>query len=378
MGQFEVYPRYNITVEKAKGSQLWAADGEKYLDMYGGHAVISVGHGNEHYINMIKEQLDRVGFYSNSVQMPQQEVLAQKLEKLSGKSGYNLFLCNSGAEANENAIKLASFHNGKKKVLAFTGSFHGRTSLAVAVTDDKGIQAPVNVTDNVVMLPYNDEAALEEAFGAGDVSSVIIEAIQGVGGIASASDAFLKKIRSLCDVYGAVMIADCVQCGCGRTGKYFALDHSGVRADIYTMAKGIGNGFPVGAIMISPAIRAVFGMLGTTFGGSYLACAAVTAVADEMERFGLMENAKKTGEYLISGLQALGSDKIIEIRGRGLMIGIVLNGDASAVRSELLMKEHVFVGSAKDKRIIRLLPSLTVTRQECDMFLSSLKNVLQR
>ncbi len=377
MGLFEVYPRYGIAVEKAKGCELWAVGGEKYLDMYGGHAVISIGHGNEHYVNALKGQLDTVGFYSNSVEMPLQQELAEKLEKLSGKKGYNLFMCNSGAEANENALKLASFHNGKKKVIAFSGSFHGRTSLAVAATDDRTIQAPVNWTENVIILPYNDEAALEEAFIGGGVSSVIIEAIQGVGGIAVADKSFLKKIRSLCDAYGAVMIADCVQCGCGRTGRYFALDHSGVQADIYTMAKGIGNGFPVGALMISPAIRAVYGMLGTTFGGSYLACAAASAVADEIERLGLMENAENMGDYLISELKAMGSDKITEVRGMGLMIGIVLYGDAAKVRSELLNREHIFVGNAKDKRIIRLLPSLTVSKKECDMFLQSFKKVLQ-
>lgn len=376
MGLFNVYPLYNIEIDRAKDMYLWDNENRNYLDMYGGHAVISIGHCAPRYISAITEQLNKIGFYSNSVIIPQQKILAEKFGKLSSKEDYNLFLCNSGAEANENAIKLASMHNGKKKVIAFSGSFHGRTSLAVAATDNKSIVAPVNETENVVILPYNDIDSLEKEFAKSGVSSVIVEAIQGVGGIQIANKIFLEKIRSLCNDNNAIMISDCVQCGCGRSGKYFAMDHSMVDADIYSMAKGIGNGFPIGAILISPKIEAKFGMLGTTFGGNHLACAAAIAVADDILDRNLIKNAEVMGDYLIKKLKEIKCDKIVEIRGIGLMIGIVFKEDSSKIRKCLLEEEFIFVGSAKDSRIVRLLPSLTISKDICDMFLDAFKRVL--
>jgi acetylornithine/N-succinyldiaminopimelate aminotransferase len=295
MKLFDVYPINDITIEKAKGAYVWDEKGEKYLDLYGGHAVISIGHTHPHYIKRLEDQLHKVGFYSNSIHIPLQEELAEKLGKVSGKEDYQLFLCNSGAEANENALKLASFYNGRKKVIAFRKAFHGRTSLAVAVTDNPNIVAPVNQTDNVIFLPFNDEAALEKAFTTNEISSVIIEGIQGVGGIIEASASFLQTIRRLCDKHNAVFIADAVQCGYGRSGKFYSHDHSGVNADIYSMAKGMGNGFPVAGISISPKIQPKHYMLGTTFGGNHLACAAALAVLEVISTEQLMKNACELG-----------------------------------------------------------------------------------
>lgn len=376
MALFDVYPLYDIEIENGKDVYLWDTKQQHYLDMYGGHAVISIGHANPTYVANMIDQIKKIGFYSNSIVIPQQRELAEKICEIADKPGYQLFLCNSGAEANENAMKLASMHNGKKKIIAFSGSFHGRTSLAVAATDNPAIVAPVNRTENVVILPYNDETALEAEFAKGGVSSVIIEAIQGVGGIKIASKAFLHTIRRLCDQHEALMIADCVQCGCGRTGKYFALDHSGVVADIYSMAKGIGNGFPIGAILIAPQIKAKYGMLGTTFGGNHLACTAALSVISEMNRNELMKNAEAMGKYLMDAIRRIKSDRILEVRGEGLMIGIVLKEDATAIRKALLETEHVFVGTANDKRIIRLLPSLTISKWKCNLFLKAFTNVL--
>lgn len=312
MTLFDVYPLNDITITKASGSYVWDENGVQYLDMYGGHAVISIGHTHPHWVKRIKDQLDKIAFYSNSVHIPLQQELAEKLGKVSGKEDYQLFLCNSGAEANENALKLASFHNGKKKVIAFSKSFHGRTSLAVAATDNKAIVAPVNETDNVVFLPFNDADALQRYFDKhGDtVSSVIIEGIQGVGGINLANESFLLLIRTLCNKYNAVYIADSVQCGYGRTGKFFYHDHAGVNADIYTMAKGMGNGFPVGGILIAPHIKPKHGMLGTTFGGNHLACAAALAVLEVIEQENLIEMAKQRGMYLMNKLKAIDSIKM--------------------------------------------------------------------
>ncbi|HZG25903.1 MAG TPA: aminotransferase class III-fold pyridoxal phosphate-dependent enzyme, partial [Chitinophagaceae bacterium] len=293
MKLFDVYPVNDITIERAEGSYVWDSEGVKYLDFYGGHAVISIGHTHPHYVKRIEDQLHKIGFYSNSIHIPLQQELAEKLGRISGKPDYQLFLCNSGAEANENALKLASFYNGRKKVISFKKAFHGRTSLAVAVTDNPNIQAPVNETDNVIFLPFNDEAALEEAFATNEISSVIIEGIQGVGGIIVASASFLQKIRQLCDRYNAVFIADSVQCGYGRSGKFYSHDFSGVNADVYTMAKGMGNGFPVAGISISPRLKPRHYMLGTTFGGNHLACAAALAVLEIMEQDNLIENAKQ-------------------------------------------------------------------------------------
>ena len=375
MKLFDVYPINPINVVKGNGSLVYDDKGTEYLDLYGGHAVISIGHTNPHYVKRLEDQLHRIGFYSNSIEIPLQKELAEKLGHVSGKEDYQLFLCNSGAEANENALKLASFYNGKKKVIAFSGSFHGRTSLAVAVTDNPKIVAPVNQTDNVIFVPWRDEAALEQAFAENEISSVIIEGIQGVGGIQVAPESFLQKIRTLCDQYNAVFIADSVQCGYGRTGKFFSHDFAGVDADIYTMAKGMGNGFPVAGIIISPKIQPAYGMLGTTFGGNHLACAAGLAVLEVIERDNLMQNAAEVGGYLISELKKLSQVK--EVRGRGLMIGIELPAELANVRKDLLFKHHIFTGEAKPN-VVRLLPALNLTKAYADRFLETFSTVLNQ
>jgi acetylornithine/N-succinyldiaminopimelate aminotransferase len=370
MKLFDVYPLNDITITRAKGSYVWDDKDERYLDFYGGHAVISIGHTNPHYVNRMEEQLHKLGFYSNSIKIPLQVELAEKLGKLSGKEDFQLFLCNSGAEANENALKLASFYNGRKKVIAFKKGFHGRTSLAVAATDNPSIIAPVNETDNVIFLDFNDEIALEHVFNHNHISSVIVEGIQGVGGINVASSSFLQKIRSLCDEYNAVFIADSVQCGYGRTGKFYSHDFAGVNADIYTMAKGMGNGFPVGAISIAPKIQPKYFMLGTTFGGNHLACAAALAVLEVMDKENLMKNAEAVGEYLIAELKKL--PNIREVRGRGLMIGIELPEEFREVKKNLLYRHKIFTGEAKPN-VIRLLPALNITKADADIFLQAIK-----
>lgn len=373
MKLFDVYPLNDITIIKGEGAYVWDENDEKYLDMYGGHAVISIGHTHPHYVHRLEDQLHKLGFYSNSIKIPLQQELALKLGQVSGKPDYQLFMCNSGAEANENALKLASFYNGRKKIIAFKKAFHGRTSLAVAATDNPNIVAPVNQTDNVLFLPFNDEVALEEAFNQNEISSVIIEGIQGVGGINVASDLFLQKIRSLCDEFNAVFIADAVQCGYGRSGKFYSHDHSGVSADIYTMAKGMGNGFPVAAISISPKIQPKHFMLGTTFGGNHLACAAALAVLEIIEKEGLVKNAETVGNYLIEELKKL--PLIKEVRGKGLMIGIELPAELNEVKRNLLFRHKIFTGEAKPN-VIRLLPALNITRVEADIFLKAIKGEL--
>lgn len=376
MKLFDVYPLYDMEIVKALGSTVWDEKGQAYLDFYGGHAVISIGHTHPHYVERLTDQIRKVGFYSNSVRIGLQHELADKLGKLSGHDDYQLFMCNSGAEANENAMKLASFHTGRKKIVAMHGSFHGRTSLAVAATDNPNIVAPVNQTDNVVFVTLNDEQELETLFAAEgeQIAAVILEGIQGVGGIRIASEAYLRKIRSLCDQYGAVYIADSVQCGCGRTGKYYSHDWAGVSADIYTMAKGIGNGFPVAAISIAPHIAPKYGMLGTTFGGNHLACAAAVAVAEVMLQDNLVAQAKETGDYLLQELKKLPNVK--EVRGKGLMIGIELNEESAPFRKRLLFDEHIFVGSSSNKNTFRLLPALNISRENCDRLLTSLHKLL--
>ena len=368
MNLFDVYPLNDIEIVKASGSNVWDANGQEYLDLYGGHAVISIGHTHPHYVGRLTDQLSKVGFYSNSIKIPLQVQLAEKLGQVSGKTDYQLFLCNSGAEANENALKLASFYNNKKTVIAFKGAFHGRTSLAVSATDNPKIIAPVNETDNVVFLPFNDVAALAQAFEdhGEEISSVIIEGIQGVGGIKEASVEFLKSIRSFCDQYDAVFIADSVQCGYGRTGLFYSHDYAGVDADIYTMAKGMGNGFPIGAISIAPKFVPWHGMLGTTFGGNHLACAAALAVLEVMEQDQLMKNAAEVGAYLITELKKF--SEVQAVRGRGLMIGIDLPAELSGVKKNLLFKHHIFTGEAKPN-VIRLLPALNLTKAHADLFL---------
>lgn len=375
MKLFDVYPLNNITPARALGSYVWDENNVQYLDMYGGHAVISIGHTHPHWVKRIEEQLNKIAFYSNSVQIPLQHELANKLEQLSGKENYQLFLVNSGAEANENAMKLASFHTGRKKIVAFTKAFHGRTSLAVAATYNPGIVAPVNETQHVNFLPFNDEEALEKYFHqhGKEVAAVIIEGIQGVGGINVADENFLQCIRKLCTRYGALYIADSIQCGYGRSGKFFSHDYAGADADIYTMAKGMGNGFPVGGVLIAPHIKPKHGMLGTTFGGNHLACAAALAVLEVMEEESLMNAAKQTGKYLINQLKE--TDDIKNVRGRGLMIGFDVPDEIKDLRKKLLNDHFIFTGEAKPN-VIRLLPALSITKEQVDKFLHSLKNTI--
>ncbi|WP_276132342.1 aspartate aminotransferase family protein [Polluticoccus soli] len=375
MNLFDVYPLNNITITRAQGSYVWDSEGIQYLDMYGGHAVISIGHTHPHFVARLKNQLDQIAFYSNSIQIPLQQQLAKKLGEVSGKEDYQLFLCNSGAEANENAIKLASFHTGRKKVVAFSSGFHGRTSLAVAATDNASIVAPVNATDNVVFLPFNDATALTEYFDkqGHETAAVIVEAIQGVGGIIVATDEFLQTIRNCCDKYGAVCIADEVQCGYGRSGKFYAFDHSGTNADIYTMAKGMGNGFPVGGIAIAPHIKPKHGMLGTTFGGNHLACAAALAVLEVIDDSNLVQQAADSGAYLMNKLSEI--DTLHNVRGKGLMIGFDVPGELAALRKELLGKHKVFTGEAKPN-VIRLLPALNISASDMDAFIEKTKTAI--
>ncbi|MEX6690972.1 aspartate aminotransferase family protein [Danxiaibacter flavus] len=375
MKLFDVYPINDITITKAQGSYVWDENGVQYLDMYGGHAVISIGHTHPVWVRRIEEQLEKIAFYSNSVRIPLQQELADKLGKLSGKEDYQLFLCNSGAEANENALKLASFHTGRKKIVAFKKGFHGRTSLAVAATDNPAIVAPVNETDNVDFLPFNDEAALKTYFQTKgkDVCAVIVEGIQGVGGIQIATESFLQLIRRLCDQNDAVFIADSVQCGYGRTGKFFSHDYAEVNADIYTMAKGMGNGFPIGGILIAPHIKPKHGMLGTTFGGNHLACAAAIAVLEVLEDEKLIDVAKQRGQYLLNRLKAI--DGITNVRGRGLMIGFDVPEELKDLRKKLLNDFFIFTGEAKPN-VIRLLPSLGISRKQVDEFLDALKEAI--
>ena len=376
MALFDVYSLNNITITKANGSYVWDSNGVQYLDMYGGHAVISIGHTNPFWTARIKEQLDQIAFYSNSVILPIQQELSEALERVSGKKDYQLFLCNSGAEANENALKLASFHTGRKKVIAFKKSFHGRTSLAVACTDNPAIVAPVNETDNVTFLPFNDEKALKAEFDKNgkDIAAVIIEGIQGVGGIVEATPSFLKLIRNLTIQHGAVYIADSVQCGYGRSGQFFAHDIAGEDADIYTMAKGMGNGFPIGGILIAPSIKPKIGMLGTTFGGNPLACAAALAVLEVIEKDNLLETAKTRGTYLINKLKRVNG--VENIRGRGLMIGFDVPEHLSELKKTLLYDFFVFTGEAKPN-VIRLLPALNITRKQIDEFIDILEEAIE-
>ena len=372
MKLFDVYPVNDINITRASGSYVWDEHDIKYLDMYGGHAVISIGHTHPHWVKRIEEQLHQIAFYSNSVQIPVQQQLANRLGKISGKENYQLFLVNSGAEANENALKLASFHTGRKKILAFKKSFHGRTSLAVAATDNPAIVAPVNETGNIDFIAFNDEEAIISYFrkNGASVAAVIIETIQGVGGIHVASDSFLKLTHGLCRENGALLIADEIQCGYGRSGNFFAFDKAGVEADIYTMAKGMGNGFPVGGILIAPHIKARHGMLGTTFGGNHLACAAALAVLEVMEKEELIKKARENGAYLISELK---KTAVFEnIRGLGLMIGFDLPENLNTLKNTLLHKYKIFTGEAKP-HVIRLLPALSIEKSEIDIFLSALK-----
>ena len=368
MNLFDVYPLWDIEPVKGLDTTLWDKNGEVYTDLYGGHAVISVGHSHPHYVKMISEQLSNLGFYSNAVQNSLQRDLAARLGKVCGYDDYALFLCNSGAEANENALKVASFHTGKAKVLAFRKAFHGRTSGAVAATDNPKIRAPFNETANIVFAPLNDLEAVDTELSRGGFAAVIIEGIQGVAGIHEPTVEFINGLRTLCDKYGCVLILDEIQSGYGRTGKFFAHQHYGVRADIITMAKGMGNGFPVGGVLIAPSIKPSYGMLGTTFGGNHLACTAALAVLDIIENEHLIENAAKIGDYFRKELE--GDKAIKEYRGKGLMIGLELKDEYVGLRNKLLFEKHFFTGTA-GAQVIRLLPSLTVSQETAASFVKA-------
>jgi len=365
---FDVYPLFPIEPVKAQGSWLWDKEGKKYLDLYGGHAVISIGHSHPHYVEALKKQLDKIGFYSNSVQNSLQEQLSENLGRISGYPGYQLFLCNSGAEANENALKLASFVTGRKKVIAFRKSFHGRTSGAVAATDNPKIVAPFNSGHEIEFLPLNNEEAFNHSIGS-NVAAVIIEGIQGVGGIQLPADSFLQLLSKKCKEVGALLILDEIQSGYGRTGKFFAHQFAGIKPDLITVAKGMGNGFPVGGVLIAPGIKPWSGMLGTTFGGNYLACAAALAVLEVVEKENLIKNAESIGNYWIQNLKSFAP--ITQIRGRGLMIGFDLPETFSGLRKDLLFKHRIFTGEAKPNTV-RLLPSLALKKEEADLLLEAL------
>lgn len=367
MNLFDVYSLYDIEPVVGRGNYVYTADGTEYLDLYGGHAVISVGHCHPHYVSKVSEQLSRLGFYSNSVENSLQTQLASLLGSASGYGDYSLFLCNSGAEANENAVKLASFHTGKDQVLAFSGAFHGRTSGAVALTDNPDIRAPFNATDRVTFVPLGDIEAVERELSTGKYCAVIIEGIQGVAGIRVPSDEFVRNVRELTLRHGVVMIADEIQSGYGRTGRFFAHQYAGIRPDIITCAKGIANGFPMGAVIISPDFTARKGMLGTTFGGNHLACAAAIAVLEIIAREDLVANAAVTGQYLIDRLKSL--PFVTDVRGRGLMIGMEVEGSAAELRRRLLFEQHVFTGGAGPSTV-RLLPALTLTAEQADIFIN--------
>lgn len=375
MNLFDVYPLFDITIDRGEGAKVWDDKGEEYLDLYGGHAVISIGHSHPHYVEKITDQVKKLGFYSNSVKNPLQQEVADKLGRLSGYEDYQLFLINSGAEANENALKLASFYNKRTRVLAIEKAFHGRTSLAVEATNNPKIIAPVNANNHVTFLPINDLSAWEAEINKGDVCACIIECIQGVGGIRLVDKDFLYGIQKLCEAHNTVLICDEIQCGYGRSGKFFAHQHLGVKPDIITVAKGIGNGFPMGGVLISPKFKPVYGQLGTTFGGNHLACAAAIAVLDVMKDEQLVKNAAVVGEHLMKRLKEANLPHVADVRGRGLMIGIELDMPYKEVRSALLFKEHCFTGCS-GTNVIRLLPPLCLTIEQADQFVEKFTKVL--
>lgn len=373
MDLFEVYALYDVEPVRGAGSYVYDTDNTPYLDLYGGHAVISIGHCHPHYVKSLTEQLNKIGFYSNSVQNSLQHTLAEKLGKLSGYEDYKLFLCNSGAEANENALKLASFHTGKEKILAFNKAFHGRTSGAVATTDNQKIQAPFNSTDKVDFVPLNDIQAVRAQLESGEYAAVIIEGIQGVAGIHCPTPTFLQELRQITQELGVVLILDEIQSGYGRTGKFFAHQYANISPDLITCAKGMANGFPIGGVLIAPHFEAKTGMLGTTFGGNHLACVAAIAVLDVIEQEQLIENARMVGEYLLSELSKI--PQLKEIRGKGLMIGIDIEGNASELRKRLVFEKHIFTGGAGNNTI-RLLPALSITHEQANVFITTLKSML--
>ncbi|WP_431125360.1 aspartate aminotransferase family protein [Flagellimonas flava] len=371
MELFDVYPLYDVTPVSAKGIEVIDDKGQTYLDFYGGHAVISIGHTHPHYVKRLKEQLDNMAFYSNSVQNPLQQKLADKLGQLSGCSDYKLFMCNSGAEANENALKLASFHTGKSKVIAFKNGFHGRTSAAVAATDNPNINAPINQQQAVTFLPLNDADAFEKAIDHGDYCAVILETIQGVGGLDEPTTPFLQLVAEKCRQKGVVLIADEVQCGFGRSGKFFAFQYHNIQPDIISIAKGMGNGFPVGGVLIHESFQASYGLLGTTFGGNHLACAAVLAVLEVMEQENLTQNATELGAYFLEKAKEIPAVK--NVKGRGLMLGLEFDFEVASLRTNMIYNQKVFTGGAKDKHVLRFLPALNITKNQMDQFFDALK-----
>ena len=375
MKLFDVYPLFDVNIVKGKGCKVWDENGQEYLDLYGGHAVISIGHSHPHYIEKVTEQLNKIGFYSNSVINKLQVELAERLGKISGYDDYQLFLINSGAEANENALKLASFKTGNTRVLSCEKAFHGRTSLAVEVTNNPKIIAPINDNHHVRYLPLNDLEPWVRELSKGGVAAVILECIQGVGGIQMATPEFAQGLAYACKRYGAVLVCDEIQCGYGRSGKFFAHQWLGIKPDIITVAKGIGNGFPMSAVLISPEFEAVYGQLGTTFGGNHLACTDALSVIDVMEQENLVENAREVGDYLMDKIRNLKNDKIKEVRGRGLMIGIELYTPQKPVRQRLVYEQHVFTGCSGEN-VLRLLPPLTFTKEMADEFVERLQKAL--
>lgn len=376
MKLFDVYPLFPVNIVKGKGCHVWDDKGQEYLDLYGGHAVISIGHAHPHYVKRISEQVAQLGFYSNSVINRLQEQLAERLGKACGYEDYQFFLINSGAEANENALKLASFYNGRTRVLSAEKAFHGRTSLAVEVTNNPKIIAPINDGGHVTYLPLNDLDAWQKEIKKGDVCAVIIECIQGVGGIRMVSQEFLEGLRQACDETNTVLICDEIQCGYGRSGKFFAHQHLGVRPDMITVAKGIGNGFPMGGVLISPKFTPIYGQLGTTFGGNHLACAAALAVLDVIEEERLVENAANVGTYLLNEIKAMNMPHVVDVRGRGLMIGVELDIPYKEPRTKLLFEEHCFTGCS-GTNVLRLLPPLCLSMEDATKFLELLRNVLK-
>jgi len=375
MSLFNVYPIYNITPVKALGAKVWDDKGQEYLDFYGGHGVISAGHSHPDYVKAITAQVAKIGFYSNSIQNPIQEALADKLVQFSGYSDYTLFLCNSGAEANENALKLASFHNGKKKVIAFKKAFHGRTSAAVAATDNPSIIAPLNAGHEVVFLPLNDIDAVKAEISKGDVTTVIIEGIQGVGGLDQGTTEFFQAVAKICDANDVVLILDEIQSGYGRSGKFFAHQYHDIQPDIITLAKGMGNGFPIGGILISPKFKASYGLLGTTFGGNHLASAAALSVLEIIENENLIDNVNTISAYFTE--LALQIPEVKNIKGRGLMLGLEFDFDVTELRKKLIYDEHIFTGNASQKNLLRILPPLSITKADVDVFFAGLKNALK-
>ncbi|MBQ2339969.1 MAG: aminotransferase class III-fold pyridoxal phosphate-dependent enzyme [Bacteroidaceae bacterium] len=376
MNLFDVYPLFDIAIDHGKGCKVWDDKGQEYLDLYGGHAVISIGHCHPHYVEALTQQANKLGFYSNSVQNPLQKQLAERLGKACGYEDYQLFLINSGAEANENAMKLASFYNARTRILSLEKAFHGRTSLAVEATANPKIIAPINANGHVTYLPLNDLDAWKTEIEKGDVCACIVECIQGVGGIRMVSEEFLKGLRELCDKYDTVLICDEIQCGYGRSGKFFAHQYLGVKPDLITVAKGIGNGFPMAAVLISPKFKPVYGQLGTTFGGNHLACAAALAVLDVMESEHLVENAAEVGDYLINQLKVAHLPHVIDVRGRGLMIGVELDIPYKEVRNRLVKELHCFTGCS-GTNVLRLLPPLCLSKAEVDDFIQRLKKALE-